>query len=496
MAGRHGLGSSAGISGCNFLMSEVIKFGTDGWRAIIAEDFTIANVERVAYAIGKLIVETYGTDVKKRPVLVGYDTRFMAERFASRAAHVLAGMGLIVRMSIRDVPTPAIAFAAQREPTAGALQFTASHNPPEYLGIKYIPDYGGPATNEITAKISSFLTAMPQGFAPAGEVQRFDPHEHYIPAVLQMVDAERISAANLSIVVDTIYSTSRDYLDDLLNRAGAENVAVLHNWPDPMFGGGMPEPKPEYLGDLMRTVVKLGYQLGLATDGDADRFAVIDEKGTYITPNHCLCLLARHLVKNRGLSGAIVRNIATTHLLDRVAELYGLPVIETRVGFKYIGEVMRSKDVLLGGEESGGVSVKGHIPEKDGILAGLLFAEMLAYERKPLSVILSDLIAEVGTSFSNYRGDFRLDPSQQKAIIHSLKDDPPTSVANRAVTRVDTKDGIKIYLEDSSWLLLRPSGTEPLMRITIEAGSPEDVDKIRDGIASSIYGSHILDTPR
>jgi phosphomannomutase len=377
------------------------------------------------------------------------------------------------------------------------MQFTASHNPPQYLGIKYIPDYGGPATNEITGKITGFLDAIPRSFVCSSDpVDRFDPHADYVSTVSKMVDAERISAANLRIVVDTIYGTSRGYLDQLLADVRVADVVVLHDWVDPLFGGGMPEPKAEYLAELMKTVVKLGYNLGLSTDGDADRFAVIDETGTYITSNHALCLLARHLVKNRGMSGTIVRNVATTHLLDRIAELYGLPVVETSVGFKYIGEIMRSTDVLLGGEESGGVSIKGHIPEKDGILAGLLFAEMLAYERKPLSAILADLFTEVGTSFSNYRGDFRLDTSQQKTIIHSLKDRPPSQVANRVVTRVDTKDGIKFYLEDSSWLLLRPSGTEPLMRVTIEAATPNDVDLIRDSIASLVYGTHILDTPR
>jgi phosphomannomutase len=478
-------------------MSDSIKFGTDGWRAIIADQFTFANVERVSYAVGKFVQETYGDKARDLPVLIGYDTRFLAEDFAIRAANILTAMELTVRMTARDVPTPTIAFAAQREPTAGAMQFTASHNPPQYLGIKYIPDYGGPATNEITGKLTGFLDSMPPGFHWSPQApHRFDPHDDYVSTVSQMVDGERIAAAKLKIAVDTIYGTSRGYLDELLRRVGAADVIVLHNWIDPLFGGGMPEPKAQYLSELMRTVIQSGCDLGLSTDGDADRFAVIDEDGAYLTSNQCLCLLARHLVKNRGLSGTIVRNVATTHLLDRIAELYGMPLIETSVGFKYIGEIMRSTDVLLGGEESGGVSIKGHIPEKDGILAGLLFAEMLAYERRPLSKILTDLLSEVGTSFSNYRGDFRLDPSQQKTIIRSLKEHPPEHIANRLVARVDTKDGIKFYLEDSSWLLLRPSGTEPLMRITIEAATAQDVDLIRDSIAASIYGTHILDTPR
>lgn len=461
-------------------MTEAITFGTDGWRAIIAEHFTFANVERVAHAVGQYVKDTYHKDGKgnKVPLLIGYDTRFLADKFAARAALALMGMGIPVKLSQRDVPTPAIAWAAQLEPTAGALQFTASHNPPEYCGVKYIPHFAGPATNEITSRIVGYLQALPEDFeAPPADIPMFDPMPPYLESLEKKVDLKRIGASGLKVCYDANFSTSRDYLDAVLKQTGV-NLKVLRNWRDPLFDGGMPEPKPEYLKELIKTVVDEKFDVGVSTDGDADRFGVIDEQGNYLSPNQLLALLTRHLVKNKGQKGALVRTVATSHLLDRLAEMYGLEVIETPVGFKYIGEIMRTKDVLIGGEESGGVSVKGHIPEKDGILANLLLIELLAYEGKPLSVIWQELLQEAGMTFVGRRRDLHLNKLTQKGLMEQLLSKPFDKIGEEKVQKVGRADGLKFYLDDHNWVLVRPSGTEPLIRLYFEGTSDERIDRV------------------
>jgi len=461
-------------------MSDPITFGTDGWRAIIADQFTFANVERVAYAIGSYVRRRYynGASSGQVPVLIGYDTRFLAEKFAEKVACVLLDMGVPAQIASRDVPTPAIAWSVQLAPTAGAVQLTASHNPPEYCGIKYIPHFAGPATNEITTEIAAYLNDMPLGYeAGAHHVPVFEPMPPYLEALESRVDLKRIGSSGLRVAYDAMYSTSRGYLDRVLKDAGVE-CAVLHDWRDPLFGGGMPEPKERYLKELMQVVRDNRYDVGLATDGDADRFAVIDEKGGYLAPNQLLALLTRHLVKNRKQKGALVRTVATSHLIDCLARAYDLELIETPVGFKYIGEVMRSKDVLIGGEESGGVSIQGHIPEKDGILANLLLVEMIACEGKPLSRIWLELEAEVGVRFFNRRADLILDQDRRKELMQVLKQHPPERVGGEQVSRVGDDDGLKFYVDELNWFLVRPSGTEPLLRLYFEATAEERVERL------------------
>lgn len=467
-------------------MSEVISFGTDGWRAIIAEDFTFKNVERAVYAMGLYMRDTYYQDGVGVPVLIGYDTRFLADKFAHHAALILMDMGLKAKLSRRDVPTPCIAWATQYEPTAGALQFTASHNPPEYCGLKYIPHFAGPATNDITNTIVGHLQDLPAGYeVPNRTVEYFDPAPPYLAALELLVDMKKIGESGLKVGYDALYSTSRDYLDKVLNECGLK-LKVLHNWRDPLFGGCMPEPKPEYLKDLIALVQKEKLDIGIATDGDADRFSVIDEKGTFLSPNKLLCLLTRHLVKNRGQKGAIVRTVATTHLLDRLAKLYGLELMETPVGFKYIGEIMRSGDVLIGGEESGGVSIKGHIPEKDGILANIALIEMLAYEGKPLSEIWNDLIEEAGINPVYLRGDLKLNHRTQKGLMERINAKPLSTLAGEKVVRVSRLDGLKLYLDDETWLLIRPSGTEPLIRLYAEGAPADRMDRVMSDFRSQV----------
>lgn len=456
-----------------------ITFGTDGWRALIAEDFTFANVEKVACAIGQYVNESYPKNGVPAPMLVGYDTRFLADSFAKRAAQVFISMGIPAKLAERDLPTPVIAFATKSEPTVGAVQLTASHNPPEYCGMKYIPDYAGPATNEITSRIVSHFGEL------SGEIDvhsisvpTFSPEAPYTKALSEMVDFERIQSAGLKIGIDCLFSTSRGYLDRALQSRGVD-VHVLHNWRDPLFGGMMPEPKAQYLKELSSLVVDRQLNCGLATDGDADRFAVVDDKGVFVSGNQLLPLLTRHLLKNRKQSGAIVKTVATTQFLDCLAGVYGLEIFETPVGFKYIGELMRQKDILIGGEESGGCSVKGHIPEKDGILCNLLIVEMLAFEKKTISQIWSELVEQTGVEFAYRRKDLRLTADSQKSFVEKLSAEPFEKIGDIEITRIGLLDGFKYYLADGSWILVRPSGTEPLVRFYFEAPSDEQVDALK-----------------
>ena len=457
--------------------SSKIKFGTDGWRGIIADDFTFANVRKVTRAIASYLETTY---TKDRPILVGYDTRFLADQFAQTAAKVLADLGWKVLIVDRDCPTPAIAYSARHLNSAGALMFTASHNPAPYCGIKYIPDYAGPATPEITdtivANIVDAVDTPPSG-KPTGTISTFNPKPEYLQFIYTLLDVNRIRSAQLKVKYDALYSTSRGYLNTVLEDCGCE-VETFHAYRDVLFGGGMPQPNGEQLVRLVEAVKKDQADLGLATDGDSDRFGIVDEQGNVLAANTVLLLLARHLIKNKGKTGALVRTVATTHLLDNLAAKYGLEIYETPVGFKYIGEKMRETTVLIGGEESGGLSVIGHIPEKDGIIAGMLVAEAIAYEGKPLSQLVEEAIAEAGGPLYNKRLDINLDHAYRTAVIVSFTKNLPIDIAGIAVKEVGRKDGIKLYLEDGSWVLLRFSGTEPLMRIYVETNSPEKQTEI------------------
>ncbi|UJS05871.1 phosphoglucomutase/phosphomannomutase family protein [Cylindrospermopsis raciborskii] len=462
-----------------------IKFGTDGWRGIIADDFTFSNVRKVTRAIAAYLETAYD---KSRPVLIAYDTRFLADEFARTSGAVLADLGWNVKITVRDCPTPVIAYNAKHLNSAGALMFTASHNPAPYCGIKYIPDYAGPATPEITdtivANIETASEELP-GSNPSGTISTFDPKPDYLDFIYKLLDVEKIRSANLKVKYDALYSTSRGYLDEVLEYCGTQ-LESFHTWRDVLFGGGMPEPKGDQLVELVEAVKNDKADLGLATDGDSDRFGIVDELGNVLTPNTVLLVLARHLIKNKGKSGAIVRTVATTHLLDNFAAKYGLPIYETAVGFKYIGEKMRETTVLIGGEESGGLSVIGHIPEKDGVLADMLVAEAIAYEGKPLSQLVQEAIAEADGPLYNNRLDLHLTEAHKNAVIKSYTQNPPSQVAGISVKEVGRKDGIKLYLAEGSWILLRPSGTEPLVRVYIETNSPEKLGEIAKTMEAEI----------
>ncbi|NMB11804.1 MAG: phosphoglucomutase/phosphomannomutase family protein [Firmicutes bacterium] len=470
--------------------SKQIKFGTDGWRAIMCDTFTFANVRLVVQAIATYLLDSQKAD---KGVIIGHDARFLAERFAEEAAKVMIANGIKVYMLPEDAPTPVVAYAVTLHRSAGAVMFTASHNPPEYNGIKYIPEYGGPASNDITKAIEGNLGQPVVAAAESidlesarrqGQLEIIDPRPEYFEQISKIVDLEAISNSGLKIVCDPMFASGRHYLPDILKANGCQ-VEVIHGHRDPLFGGGLPEPTATELAPLADRVKATGSHLGLATDGDADRFGVIDGTGRYITPNQVIALLLVHLVEHREYEGAVVRTVATTHLLDRLAEKYGLELIETPVGFKHICAEMRTRPVIIGGEESGGLSIGAHIPEKDGILANLLIAEMQAVRRESLTHLLEEIMAEVGTVHSR-RIDLRYPDEKKASLVQELVAVPPETIAGRKLAGITDIDGAKLILEDGSWFLVRPSGTEPLLRIYIEGESEQEVQEIQDAVTALV----------
>lgn len=478
-------------------LSHKISFGTDGWRGIIAKDFTFDNVRLVARAVAAYINEL---GLGKRGLVVGRDNRFLAEEFAEAVAEELTGQGIPVFLCCGATPTPVTAYAIKLYQAAGAVMLTASHNPPPYNGFKFIPEYAGPALPHITKKIEENIAKLQAGepcdfyqLEPAeGRYGRLveqpkkesctehHPFGAYIEHISSIINLEEIGKVGLKVVIDPMYGAGIGYLEHILGEAGVQ-IEVFHNTRDPLFGGTLPEPTGQSLEELRQRVKSGGAQLGLALDGDADRFGIIDSNGEYITPNQFLPLLYYHLLTVKGWRGPVARTVATTHLLDRMAAKYGQQVFESAVGFKYIGQNMLEKGCILGGEESGGLSIKGHIPEKDGILAGLLAAEMVAHHGKSLSQLLQQVYAEFGQLYSE-RLDIHTTPEQKEAILKQLKDFAPSKLAGQPVRDKITMDGTKLILADGAWVLIRPSGTEPLFRIYVEANSREQKAELQQEI--------------
>lgn len=461
---------------------ETIKFGTSGWRALLADEFTIRNVRIVCQGIAQYLRHE---KIGQRGVIIGYDARFMGERFAQVAAEVLAAHGIPSFLCDRDTPTPTIAYHVLHHQLAGGINISASHNPPEYNGIKFTPAWGGPALPETTEAIEQriapllhgeYIKWLPWERAKAeGMVRIFDPKPDYLAGLEAHIIRDRIRDSGLRVVMDPLYGTSRGYLDEFLRQAGAK-LAVLHHWRDPYFGGLRPEPTPQTLADLQATVRREEAHLGLATDGDGDRFGVVDADGTIIEPNSILALLLDYLVQSRKWTGGVARSVATTHLLDAVATSHGLTVHETPVGFKYIGELLAKGEVVLGGEESAGMSIQGHVPEKDGILACALTAEMVAHTGKTLKALLAELFLRVGPVYTK-REDMTVDETVRESLDRVVAH-PPDSFAESEVTQVNTLDGCKLLLKDGSWFLIRPSGTEPIVRCYGEAHTQERLTHI------------------
>ena len=456
--------------------SESIKFGTDGWRAIVGKEFNEKNVEKVINAIAKYVLEKDGI---RKLFIIGYDPRNKAREFAKFSADILSGAGFQVWVSDAVIPTPVLAYNAKHL-NANAIMFTASHNPPEYLGIKFIPDYAGPATSEITNKIVSNINQnIDFSTKKVYPVEFKSFKEAYFRHIEKIIDFDRIRDAGIQIVYDGLYSASIGYFDELLKR-NEINFETLHMEHDVNFGGGMPEPKAQYLCELIDLIARRTNAIGLSNDGDGDRFGVINEKAEFVTPNEIIALLLKHLKKNKHYGGKLVKTVGASRMLDIIAEKYDVEIIETPVGFKWVGQAMRDNDVIIGGEESGGLSIKGHIPEKDGILADLLVLEMLAYEQKPLWELQEELKHEAGCEFINNRVDIKLETKSQLQLLldkySSLK-----NIAGYKVKSKDQKDGVKYYLEDGrTWVLVRPSGTEPLLRIYFETDSREKAEELKN----------------
>lgn len=470
-----------------------IKFGTSGWRAIIADEFTFANVRIVTQSIADYLKQE---GLHNRSVVIGYDTRFLSEQFSQTVANVFAANGIEVHLADRDIPTPVVAYEILRTKAAGGIIITASHNPFAYSGLKFNSDWGGPALPTITQRIESgcdiYLSgeSTPKTGREATGIKKrlivpLNPKPEYFKQLERLVDVKAIKKGKLKVVVDAIWGAGRGYLNEFLERCGAEVISLRQN-RDVLYNGGGPSPEPENLDDMRKAIQKEKAHLGLATDGDADRFGIMDVDGTLLSPNEFLPLLLDHLVKTRGWRGVVARSVMTSHFIDAVAKFHGLAVKETPVGFKYIGDVMvhensvyPSKDghFILGGEESGGLSIRGHVPEKDGVLACLLAAEIVAVTKQPLRKSLASLQKQVGP-FVTERLNFHVTPEKMVSLKEKLRQNPPTKFGKMNVRRIVETDGHKFILADGSWLGIRLSGTEPVVRIYLESDNKDTLKSL------------------
>jgi phosphoglucomutase len=456
----------------------VIKFGTSGWRAIIAQEFTFENVRRAVAAIA-------GHVLSKNPrptIIVGHDTRFFSEEFSAAAAEVLSAHGIRVLLCERATPTPAIACEILRRKTDGAINFTASHNPAEYHGLKFSGADGGPALPEVTKDIEARAAALafaPSALAATGKparVERIDCRESYLRRLGELVNFKLIREEKLKLVCDPLHGAGAGYLE----RAFAENgipCSAIRTNRDVLFGGHGPDVSEANLAPLRAQVLEQQAHAGLSTDGDADRFGILDADGSFVSPNHILALLYDYVVESRGWKLAAARSVATTHLLDAVARHHGQVTHQTPVGFKYVGELIKQDRIALGGEESAGLSIRGHVPEKDGVLACLLVAEMIAARRATLREQLRALFAKAGAEFWPIRVNLHLPADVQARLLGRLKKDFDEFLGQKVVTN-DRTDGLKLIFGDGAWVLMRLSGTEPLVRVYTEAASLAEANRL------------------
>jgi phosphoglucomutase len=467
----------------------MIKFGTSGWRGLIARDFTFENVRLATQGIADYLKSELKD--KKSPVhgrkpvvILGHDTRFLGREFSLAAAEVLAANGLTPLLCDRPTPTPVIAHTIRCRKAIGGINMTASHNPAEWQGLKFSTWNGAPATPEVTKPIEERIQKLTDSkwsfdAAVVGtlDCKTIDPQPDYFKQIKKLIDFAAIKRAKLKIAVELMYGTGRGYLDTLLEEEGGAKVTRFHDELNPLFGGHHPEPNAEGMRKVSAFIRDGKAQLGLGLDGDADRFGIVDKDGKWLTPNQILALALYHLKKNRRWTGAVVRTVPTSHQVDEVARLLGVPVHETPVGFKYIGVLMESEPIIVGGEESGGLSVKGHVPEKDGILACLLMAELVAAERKSLGRILAELERETG-AFHTDRINVAIPPEKKSALLTKLAGGLER-IGAFPVQRFITTDGYKFLLPKGEWVAFRASGTEPLIRCYIEARSAANMRKLQ-----------------
>ena len=460
-------------------MATAIKFGTSGWRAIVADEFTVANIR---LAVGG-IAEYVKTLPAPHRVLVGRDPRFLGESFVAEAARVLAAAGVTPIVIPEAAPTPAIAHAVRTLKTSGAINFTASHNPPEYNGIKYSTPDGAPALPEATKQIEAAAEKIAAGGGgggvPSSSEEKFDTVDvkpSFLKRLAELVDLKAIAKSGIKVVYDPFWGAGRGYASDLLREAGV-TVESVHDYRDVLFGGHAPEPDDHLLGDAKQKMKEIGASLVIAVDGDADRFGIVDGDGTFIQPNYVIALLFDYLVETRGWKNGVAKSVATTNLINALADYYKVPLYETPVGFKYIGELIIADKIAIGGEESAGLTIRGHVPEKDGIIAGLLMAEMVATRGASLGAQLKALFAKVG-SFYPVRENFHLTAEQKAAFTEKLKADP-SELGGRKVASVVRTDGLKLILDDGSWVCYRLSGTEPVVRAYTEARNESEMETLR-----------------
>lgn len=483
----------------------MIHFGTDGWRAVISDTFTFNNLRSVTQAIADAVAsdswingEARGLTPEEKTMVVGFDTRFLSDRYAVETARVLTANGYKVYLAQADAPTPAISYAVRNLNAIAGIMITASHNAPRYNGVKLKAAFGGSASPEQCRKVEIYLNdnetlgrgpnVMEYEMARASnQLVRFNPIPAYSEHLRTLINFDKIADNPQRIVVDSMYGSGRGVIRSVLQGSGCE-VYEVRGEMNPGFGGVHPEPIGRYLGALAGAI-SMGYgSFGLATDGDADRIGAMDERGNFVDPHKIMALALRYLVEKRRLSGSVVRTVSTTRMIDRLAQRYDLQLYETPVGFNHIADYMLKGDVLIGGEESGGISFKGHIPEGDGVIMGLLLVEMVAEYGVSLYELVEDLLKEVGPAFYE-RKDIRLGhPVSKQKMTAYLHEQAPAKIGGEQVLQVSAVDGVKYIMSDDSWLLIRPSGTEPVLRVYAE-GRTSDMVKALLGYGEEVSQS-------
>lgn len=466
-----------------------IQFGTDGWRGVIADTFTFENLSLVAQATMDYM---HREGLAGKGLVIGYDRRFLSREFAERVAEIAAGNGIRTWLSDAYAPTPAVSWAVHEKGAGAGVMITASHNPPRYNGFKVKESFGGsarPSTTKVLEQMvaQNIASARPTLLLPLAEaassglVQLFDATAPYLAQLARYVDLELIRSAGIKAVVDPMFGAGCGLLPHLVH-----GVTEIHGTENPSFGGHPPEPIAEHLGELSEVVKDGFFQVGLALDGDADRIGAVDETGEFFSSHRIFTVLLRHLYERKGVRGGVVKTVSTTRMIDLLAQKYGLALFETPIGFKHICEMMLDNDILMGGEESGGLGVKGHIPERDGILMALLLLEAMAMSGKGLRALLEETMDEIG-HFHYTRIDLPIDNEAKRRLLERLNAGGIDSIAGFAVASRNFSDGFKYIFEDGSWLLIRPSGTEPVLRLYSEAGDPDKVSRLLQaarGIAS------------
>jgi alpha-D-glucose phosphate-specific phosphoglucomutase len=460
----------------------VIKFGTDGWRGVIADDFTFANVRTAAAAIAAYV---HAQEEPGKGLCIGYDTRFGSKAFARACAEVVAAAGIPVMLANDITPTPALSYGVRERKAAGGIMITSSHNPPQWNGVKYKAWYGGSGKPSIMAEIESHLGTPAARAAQTAEIREVDFLPDYLKAIESFADLDRIAKSGMKFAVDSMYGAGRTILSDIFRRIGVEHVQIRGN-VDPLFPGINPEPIEPHIRALGEAVVANGCDAGLCTDGDADRIGATDEHGNFVDPHKIYSVLLEWVLKRKGWPGAVTRAFNTTKMLDRIAKKYGRELLEHGIGFKFVCDLMLEREIVMGGEESGGIGFQRHLPERDGLLNALLLANVMAEERKTLGQLVADLQAEYG-EHQYGRIDLQIADDLKYAAIARARGlrAGETVFAGMPIERVETLDGVKFYLDNpeaktkphaaETWLLLRASGTEPLMRIYSESCSKESV---------------------